>query len=163
MPFEGMSRKFESCRAHHDSKGFTPVATCCNWAPPGWISAGHLKVMDPFVTDRSLRSLQKYASQTNLTLIDPAVRKWLVQEYGLPLGQSNGSSVPRAKKHAVTVRTCRCGRKIAGNVHFRHIKTCRVAQPYRCAFQIKAGSQGYPPDPDMSAKRVDARAKKLRL
>ena len=93
-----------------------------------WISTGYLKVMDPFVTDRSFEEFcKKHASETTLNLIDPAVRKWLVQEYGLPSGQSNRCSLPRAQKHALTVRTCRCGRTIAGNVYFRHVKSCKVA------------------------------------
>jgi hypothetical protein len=94
-----------------------------------WISAGHLKVMDSFVTDRSFEEfVKKHSSESNLNLIDPAVRKWLVQEYGLTSGQSNGCNVPRAQKHALTVRTCKCGRTIAGNVYFRHRKSCKVAQ-----------------------------------
>ena len=93
-----------------------------------WICAGYLRVIDPFVTDRSFEEFcKKYASETNLNLIDTAVRKWLVQEYGLPSGESNGSNVRRAQKHALTVRTCRCGRTIAGNVYFRHLKSCKVA------------------------------------
>ena len=93
-----------------------------------WISAGHLKLMDTFVTDRSFEEFcQKYASETNLTLIDPATRKWLVEEYGLPAAQPNGENVPRAQKHALAVRTCECGRTIAGNAYFRHLKSCNVA------------------------------------
>ena len=93
-----------------------------------WISTGHLKVMDTFVTDRSFEEFcKKYASETNLTLIDPATRKWLIQEYGLSAAQPNGGNMPRAQKHALTVRTCRCGRAIAGNVYFRHLKSCKVA------------------------------------
>lgn len=95
----------------------------------GLISAGHLKVMDTFVTDRSFEEFcKKYASKTNLTLIDPATQKWLIQEYGLLAGQPNGRNVPRAQKHALTVRTCECGRSIAGNVYFRHLKSCKVAK-----------------------------------
>ena len=91
-------------------------------------SAGHLKVMDSFVTDRSFEEfVKKHSSETNLNLIDSAVRKWLVQEYGLPSGQSNGCNVPRAQKHALTARTCKCGTMIAGNVYFRHLKSCKVA------------------------------------
>jgi hypothetical protein len=93
-----------------------------------WISAGQLKVMDPFVTDRSFEEFcKKYTAETNLTLIDPATRKWLIAEYGLSADQSNGGNIPRAQKHALTVRTCRCGRAIAGNVYFRHLKSCKVA------------------------------------
>lgn len=93
-----------------------------------WISAGQLKVMDPFVTDRSFEEFcKKYASETNLTLIDPSTRKWLVNEYGLPAADPKRDSVPRAQKHAHTLRTCECGRTIAGNVYFRHVKSCKVA------------------------------------
>jgi hypothetical protein len=93
-----------------------------------WISVGHLKLRDTFVTDRSFEEFcRKYASETNLTLIDLATRKWLIAEYGLSADQSNGGNIPRAQKHALTVRTCRCGRAIAGNVYFRHLKSCKVA------------------------------------
>ena len=93
-----------------------------------WISVGHLKLRDTFVTDRSFEEFcKKYAAETNLTLIDPATRKWLIAEYGLSADQSNGGNISRAQKHALTVRTCRCGRAIAGNVYFRHLKSCKVA------------------------------------
>jgi hypothetical protein len=93
-----------------------------------WISVGHLKLRDTFVTDRSFEEFcKKYAAETNLTLIDPATRKWLIAEYGLSADQPNRGNVPRAQKHALTVRTCRCGRSIAGNVYFRHLKSCKVA------------------------------------
>ena len=96
-----------------------------------WISAGHLKVMDSFVTDRSFEEfVRKHSSETNLNLIEPAVRKWLVEDYGLAAGQSNDCDVPRAQKHALTVRTCKCGRTIAGNVYFRHLKSCKVAETF---------------------------------
>ena len=93
-----------------------------------WISAGYLKVMDTFITDRPFEEfVRRHSSESNLNLIDPAVRKWLVQEYGLTSGQSNGCSVTRAQKHALILRTCRCGRTIAGNVYFRHLKSCKAA------------------------------------
>jgi hypothetical protein len=93
-----------------------------------WISAGHLKLTDTFVTERSFEEFCKnYASQTNLTLIDPATRKWLIAEYGLSADPPNSGNVPRAQKHALTVRTCECGRSIAGNVYFRHLKSCKMA------------------------------------
>jgi hypothetical protein len=93
-----------------------------------WISVGHLKLRDTFVTDRSFEEFcKKYAAETNLTLIDPATRKWLIQDYGLSAGQPIDGDVPRAQKHAMTVRTCECGRSIAGNVYFRHRKSCKVA------------------------------------
>jgi len=93
-----------------------------------WISTGQLKVRDTFVTDRAFEEFcKRYGSGTNLTLIDPATRKWLIAEYGLSADQSNGGNIPRAQKHALTVRTCECGRSIAGNVYFRHVKSCKVA------------------------------------
>jgi hypothetical protein len=95
-----------------------------------WISVGHLKLRDTFVTDRSFEEFcKKYAAETNLTLIDPATRKWLIQDYGLSADQPIDGDVPRAQKHALTVRTCECGRSIAGNVYFRHRKSCKVAAP----------------------------------
>jgi hypothetical protein len=92
------------------------------------ISTGSLKVTDTFVTDRSFEEFcKKYAAETNLTLIDPATRKWLIAEYGLSADRPIDGNVPRAQKHALTLRTCRCGRAIAGNVYFRHLKSCKVA------------------------------------
>lgn len=94
----------------------------------GWISTGQLKVRDTFVTDRSFEEFcKKYGSQTNLTLIDPATRKWLVEEYGLAPAEASSQTVSRARKHALVVRTCKCGRSIAGNVYFRHVRACKVA------------------------------------
>lgn len=91
-----------------------------------WISAGQLKVIDTFVTDRSFEEFcKRHASDTNLTLIDPATRKWLVKDYGVT-DQFQGEEVSRAQKHALIVRTCKCGRTIAGNVYFRHLKSCKV-------------------------------------
>jgi hypothetical protein len=94
-----------------------------------WISTGQLKVRDTFVTDRSFEEFcKKHGSQTNLTLIDLATRKWLIEEYGLSADQPNSGNVPRAQKHALRVRTCECGRSIAGNVYFRHRKSCKAGR-----------------------------------
>jgi hypothetical protein len=102
----------------------------------GWISAGQLNVMDTFVTDRSFEEFcKRYASETNLTLIDPATRKWLIKEYRLA-DQPQGGEVSRAQKHALVLRTCKCGRTIAGNVYFRHLKACKVA----ASQVVRAGS-----------------------
>src|SRR5215813_12394214 len=93
-----------------------------------WICAGQLKLMDTFVTDRSFAEFcKKYGSETNLTFIDPATRKWLIEEYGVEAAQANSEKVSRAQKHALVARTCKCGRTIAGNVYFRHVKACKVA------------------------------------
>jgi len=91
------------------------------------ISKGRLKVRDPFVTDRSFEEFcRKHGDQINLTLIDPATAKWLEDEYGVANGRSRPTS--RAQKHALVIRTCKCGRKIAGNIYFRHVKVCRVLE-----------------------------------
>ncbi len=93
-----------------------------------WICAGQLRVVDTFVTDRSFGEFcKKHGSEINTTLMDPATAKWLVKEYGVPDSDSKNHAVSRAQKHALTIRTCRCGRKIAGNVYFKHIKSCSAA------------------------------------
>jgi hypothetical protein len=92
-----------------------------------WICAGLLKVVDPFVTERSFQEFCKnYGNEINLALIDPATAKWLIEEYRVPAPVANNRAVGRARKHALVVRTCRCGRKIAGNVYFKHVNSCRV-------------------------------------
>jgi len=91
-----------------------------------FICKGKLKVLDPFVTDRSFEEFcRKHGDQINMSLIDPATAKWLVSEYGVSPG-SNDRQVSRAQKHALVIRTCKCGRKIAGNIFFKHVKHCRV-------------------------------------
>lgn len=105
----------------------------------GWISVGQLKVMDTFITDRSFEEFcKKHGSAINMGLIDPATVRWLIEEYGVPARTSGVSAVPRAQKHALTVRTCRCGRKIAGNVYFKHVKCCKA---------ISSDSKGDPSAP----------------
>jgi len=93
-----------------------------------WICAGQLRVVDTFVTDRSFEEFcKKHGGEVNTALMDPATAKWLVKEYGVPASASKDRAVSRAQKHALTIRTCRCGRKIAGNVYFKHIKSCSAA------------------------------------
>jgi hypothetical protein len=90
-----------------------------------FICKGKLKVLDPFVTDRSFEEFcRKHGDQINLSLIDPATAKWLVSEYGVSPGSD--WQVSRAQKHALVIRACKCGRKIAGNIFFKHVKHCRV-------------------------------------
>jgi len=89
------------------------------------ISAGHLKLLDAFVTDRAFEEFcRKHGDAINMALIDPSTRKWLVAEYGVP-DPGGEKKLPRAQKHALIVRTCKCGRKIAGNVFFKHLRHCR--------------------------------------
>jgi hypothetical protein len=90
------------------------------------ISAGQLRVVDTFVTDRSFEEFcKKHGDRINMTLIDPATAKWLVSEYGVSQSATNGTTVSRVQKHALVVRACHCGRKIAGNAYFRHSRTCQ--------------------------------------
>ena len=90
------------------------------------IADGELKLVDTFVTDRAFEEFcKKRSDEISIALIDPATAKWLISEYGVAPSVTNGMNVPRALKHALVVRVCKCGRKIAGNPYFRHIKTCR--------------------------------------
>lgn len=92
------------------------------------ISDGRLKLVDTFVTDRAFEEFcRKHGSLINMALIDRSTRKWLVSEYGVP-DPVDKANLPRAQKHALIFRTCTCGRKIAGNVYFRHIRHCRPDQ-----------------------------------
>jgi len=95
---------------------------------PSLISAGQLKLVDSFVTDRSFEEFcRKHGNEINTSLIDPATVKWLVSEYGVANLAEKNRSVSRAQKHALLVRTCACGRRIAGNAYFRHVRTCQTA------------------------------------
>src|SRR5271166_352664 len=90
------------------------------------ISAGQLRLVDTFVTDRSFEEFcKKHGDRINLTLIDPATAKWLVSEYGVSQSAANGMTASRVQKHALVIRACHCGRKIAGNAYFRHVRTCQ--------------------------------------
>ena len=92
------------------------------------IAEGKLKLLDTFVTDRSFEDFcRKHGSEINLSLMDPATRKWLIGEYGISEA-ADGKAVPRAQKHALIIRECRCGRKIAGNVYFRHVRHCGLSK-----------------------------------
>jgi len=92
------------------------------------VSAGQLKLVDTFVTDRAFEEFcRKHGSAINVALIEPPTRKWLVREYSVP-DPGQEKKLPRAQKHALIVRVCKCGRKIAGNVYFRHVRHCMRAQ-----------------------------------
>ena len=69
-----------------------------------WISAGQLRVVDTFVTDRSFEEFcKKHGDEINMTLIDPSTAKWLVSEYGVTETATDAVSVSRARKHALVV------------------------------------------------------------
>ena len=90
------------------------------------IAAGELKLADTFVTDRAFEEFcKRHSDEISIALIDPATAKWLVKEYGVSPSATDSTSVPRALKHALVVRVCKCGRKIAGNPYFRHIRSCQ--------------------------------------
>lgn len=92
------------------------------------IALGQLKLVDTFVTDRAFEEFcRKHGSAINMALIDPSTKKWLTSEYGVP-NPVQEKSPPRAQKHALIVRACICGRKIAGNVYFRHVRHCAHKQ-----------------------------------
>ena len=118
------------------------------------ISAGQLKVLDTFVTDRAFEEFcRKHGSLINMALIDPSTRKWLVNEYEL-LDYVEPKPLPRAQKHALITRTCKCGRKIAGNVYFRHMKHCRLVYNESQAALFVGTNHGINPD----GARLGARA-----
>ena len=96
----------------------------------GLIAEGHLRLQDTFVTDRSFEDFcRKHGNEINLSLMDPATKKWLMGEYGIA-ESADDKEVPRAQKHALIVRECSCGRKIAGNVFFRHVRHCRLPKEH---------------------------------
>jgi hypothetical protein len=91
------------------------------------ISNGQLKLVDTFVTDRAFEEFcRKHGTLINMSLMDVSTRRWLAAEYGVP-DCVDDKSLPRAQKHARIIRACACGRKIAGNVYFRHIRHCGSA------------------------------------
>ena len=92
------------------------------------IAKGKLRVVDTFVTDRSFEEFcKRHGSEINTTLMDRASARWLIEGYGVPDSAVKGRVTGRAQKHALIVRTCKCGKKIAGNVFFRHFKRCSMA------------------------------------
>jgi hypothetical protein len=101
-----------------------------------WIAGGQLKVLDTFVSDRAFEEFcKKHGAEINTRLLDPDIAKWLIEEYGVQAPTTDCQAVSRAQKHALVVRTCKCGKKIAGNVYFKHAKACKLVehQPLRQA------------------------------
>ena len=92
------------------------------------ISGGQLKLLDTFVTDRAFEEFcKKHGGKINTALIDPATTKWLTNEYGVSSSNGNREMVSRAQKHVLVIRACRCGKKIAGNAYFRHLRKCQFS------------------------------------
>ena len=95
----------------------------------GLISDGQLKLVDTFVTDRAFEEFcKRHGGEINTALIDPATTKWLIKEYGIPSSNGDRGMVSRAQKHVLVIRACRCGKKIAGNAYFRHLRKCQFPE-----------------------------------
>ena len=89
------------------------------------ISVGHLRPVDTFVTDRAFEDFcKKHGDEINTVLIDPATVKWLVTEYAVSQSGASGKPLARTQKHVLAIRECKCGRRIAGNAYFIHVKRC---------------------------------------
>ena len=73
-----------------------------------WVADGELKVMDTSVTDRAFEAFcLRHSSELNFGLMEPAVAKWLIDEYGLETVTTQRTCpVAASQKQALVVRPC---------------------------------------------------------
>jgi hypothetical protein len=90
------------------------------------ICSGRLKLMDMFVKDRAFEDFcRKHGNEINMALMDRATAQWLISEYGIR-EETRTEVISPAQKHALITRTCGCGKSIAGNVFFKHVRHCPI-------------------------------------
>jgi hypothetical protein len=109
-----------------------------------WVAKGELKVIDTSVTDRAFEAFcRHHTSELNFGLMDAAVAKWLIEEYGLETTTTQRTfPVEASQRQALVVRPCpKCKRSIRGNRYFGHIPACHGAMSEGSPRQLFADQQ----------------------